>query len=334
MSIKQTDDGQWLVDVRPQGRTGKRIRKKFDKKTEAQQYERWVIATQNNKDWIDKPTDRRKLSECIELWWKYYGINLGAGRSNLLKLEKLDQALGQPTANQINAMLLAEYRSKRLASGISQATITREFNLLSGVFTELISLGYYHNEHPLKKIKIIKPKSPAMIFLTLAEINQLLAELTGDNLKIVRFCLATGARWGEAKYLRQQDVINNKATFVKTKNSKHRTIPISTALYDEIKSDQSTIFNDIDYIAIRLLIKEVAPHIPKGQAVHVLRHTFASHFIMSGGNILALQKILGHSTITQTMVYAHLAPDYLIDAIRFNPISQLEVSTSCPISTG
>jgi site-specific recombinase XerD len=44
---------------------------------------------------------------------------------------------------------------------------------------------------------------------------------------------------------------------------------------------------------------------------HLLRHTFASHFVMSGGNILALQKILGHSDVKMTMIYAHLAPDYL-----------------------
>jgi site-specific recombinase XerD len=44
---------------------------------------------------------------------------------------------------------------------------------------------------------------------------------------------------------------------------------------------------------------------------HALRHTFASHFVMNGGNLLALQKILGHSDLKMTMIYAHLAPDFL-----------------------
>ena len=44
---------------------------------------------------------------------------------------------------------------------------------------------------------------------------------------------------------------------------------------------------------------------------HALRHTFASHFIMAGGNILTLQKVLGHSDVKMTLVYAHLAPDFL-----------------------
>lgn len=44
---------------------------------------------------------------------------------------------------------------------------------------------------------------------------------------------------------------------------------------------------------------------------HSLRHTFASHFMMTGGNILTLQKLLGHSDIATTMTYAHLSPDHL-----------------------
>jgi hypothetical protein len=57
---------------------------------------------------------------------------------------------------------------------------------------------------------------------------------------------------------------------------------------------------------------------------HVLRHKFAAHFIMSGGNILALQKILGHHDIKMTMRYAHLAPDHLETALRFNPFAMMK----------
>ncbi len=59
---------------------------------------------------------------------------------------------------------------------------------------------------------------------------------------------------------------------------------------------------------------------PLQRAWHALRHTFASHYIMSGGNLLALQKILGHSDVKMTMVYAHLAPEFLgdeMDRIKF-----------------
>jgi integrase len=37
---------------------------------------------------------------------------------------------------------------------------------------------------------------------------------------------------------------------------------------------------------------------------HGLRHTFASHFMMSGGNIPQPQKLIGHSSVAVTMKYA------------------------------
>ncbi len=44
---------------------------------------------------------------------------------------------------------------------------------------------------------------------------------------------------------------------------------------------------------------------------HDLRHTFASNFVMNGGDIRVLQELLGHKSITVTEMYAHLSPDYL-----------------------
>ncbi len=57
---------------------------------------------------------------------------------------------------------------------------------------------------------------------------------------------------------------------------------------------------------------------------HALRHTFASHFMMNGGNILTLQRILGHQSLTMTMRYAHLAPEHLQEAKMLNPLRQFE----------
>lgn len=52
--------------------------------------------------------------------------------------------------------------------------------------------------------------------------------------------------------------------------------------------------------------------------VHDLRHVFASYFIMGGGSIGVLQKILGHSTPQITMqTYAHLSPEFLAGAADF-----------------
>jgi integrase len=49
---------------------------------------------------------------------------------------------------------------------------------------------------------------------------------------------------------------------------------------------------------------------------HDLRHTFASHFVMNGGSLYDLQKLLGHARFEETQRYAHLTPEHLAKAIN------------------
>jgi integrase len=44
---------------------------------------------------------------------------------------------------------------------------------------------------------------------------------------------------------------------------------------------------------------------------HDLRHTFASHYVMSGGNLYTLSKILGHKDIMMTQRCASLSPEFI-----------------------
>ena len=50
--------------------------------------------------------------------------------------------------------------------------------------------------------------------------------------------------------------------------------------------------------------------------VHTLRHTFASHLVMKGVDLPTVMKLMGHSDIQTTMIYAHLAPDHLAGAVN------------------
>ena len=144
---------------------------------------------------------------------------------------------------------------------------------------------------------------------------------------ICKICLSTGARISEANNLRLPQITKYKITFLDTKSKRNRTVPITEKLYNELiefkrTGERDKLFKCCLY-GIGYIVNKTFPNLPKGQNTHVFRHTFASRFMVEGGNILVLQKILGHSDIKLPMRYAHFSPDHLIQAAELNPISRL-----------
>jgi integrase len=322
MSIKKQPDNSYLVDLRPDGYNGKRYRKAFDTKTEASQYEKYILSRYHNKEWQEKPKDNRKLSELIPLWYKYHGVHLKDGENDLKRINNVNNLMGDPRVSDISNKFLAEFAANRLTK-IKATTYNRDIAVISSVFTQLTKAEIVFVENPFKNKKQ-KEKSIELSFLTADEISTLLSVLDSDSLLIAKVCLSVGARWGEAQKMRVVDIHNQKITFSDTKNGKPRAVPISKALFEELRAhkNQGRLFKDC-YKTFMYRLKKTGIELPKGQASHVLRHTFASHFMMNGGNLLVLQKVLGHGDIKMTMRYAHLAPDYLVEVIDKNPLSQL-----------
>jgi site-specific recombinase XerD len=62
----------------------------------------------------------------------------------------------------------------------------------------------------------------------------------------------------------------------------------------------------------------------EGATWHTLRHTFASRAVMAGVDIRTGQELMGHSTITMTMRYAHLSPAHLRAAVNKASLGQCQ----------
>ena len=321
MSIKKLDDGRYEVDIRPRGREGRRIRRKFERKAEALAFERYTLANAQTKEWAGKRADRRTLSELLDVWWKYYGQNHERGTKEFNHLLKTIGDMGDIPVTRLSKRILMDYRSKRLSEGVSASTINRDMYRLSGMFTKLIQLEEFAGVHPVHGLPPLAEANPEMTFLNKVEIALLLKSFTGDDLLVALLGISTGGRWSELATLKPAQIVNGRVTFLKTKNGKKRTVPISSELESLIKKNTSGNLFNIDYVSFCKVLKMVKPDIPANQATHILRHTFASHFMMNGGNIIALQQILGHANIQQTMTYAHLSPEYLQNAVALNPLS-------------
>ena len=334
MSIKQVKDG-WKVDFRAGGANGKRYRKTCKTKAEAERYQKYVeaqlIAT--GRPWNEKPTDTRKLSELVELWYQHSGQHKGYDR--IKRVRGTVERLGDPIASKLTKAKFSAYRSERANIGRSPVTINMEFDYLASVYNELKDLGVIDYDFPLTGLKYLVVPEKEMAFLNHSQIASLLSVLRSydyDDLELIALvCLNIGTRWGETQSLKCSQVQHCKITLfgTGTKNGRSRSIPISQELYGRLlekakgKAPNERLFIDCMNDFYRAL-DQSGIVLPKGQKTHVLRHTFASHFVINGGNILTLQKILDHRDIKMTLKYAHLAPDHLADAVAFNPMNKVD----------
>ncbi|WP_418500041.1 tyrosine-type recombinase/integrase [Flagellimonas sp.] len=111
-----------------------------------------------------------------------------------------------------------------------------------------------------------------------------------------------------------------KLTSVNTKNGKSRSIPVKDKLFYEARSHlyRHGSFS-FSLSAFRRALEKSGIRLPKGQCSHVLRRTFATDFVMNQGDILTLQRVLGSSSISITMRFAHLTERHLSSTMRLGP---------------
>jgi integrase len=336
MAVRKLSSGEWVADFytvdRSNGKQGKRVRKKFSTKGEALAFENYTLQKIDDSPWLGDGKDKRKLSDLVHLWYERHGITLRDGDKRKSAMLWAADCMGSPLATEFSAQLFTAYRAKRLdgqfartkrISQVSPRTMNLEHAYFLAVFNELKRLGEWAAPNPLENVRQFRVDESEMAYLTIEQIDQLLQECRDSSAKdletIVKICLATGARWSEAENLRRSQISAGKVTFIKTKGKRNRTIPLDLDLIGELPKKNGAIFTPC-YYAFRNALERAGIDLPAGQLTHVLRHTFASHFMMNGGNILVLQKILGHTDIKMTMRYAHFAPNHLEEASRFNPL--------------
>ena len=330
MAVKKVETG-WQADFRPDGRGGARVRKTFKTKREA---ENFIIKEKNKAldgEYIAPVKDKRRLEDLADDWHKYHGHTLATGHKVLPVLKATIAAIGNPLASKADPTDFLEYRKHRLEAGISENNMNHELAYLKSMFNELIRIKKWTKANPYADVKKLKFQSASVTYLEFDEICRLLAAMDSSRnphvKTITEICLSTGCRWGEAQGLTRANVHAGKVHFIKTKNGLNRSVPISEDLEKRLINGAAhgPLFGS-SMDAFKKAAERAKIKLPKGQKTHVLRHSFASHFMMNGGNLLDLNKILGHKTIDMTMVYAHLSPSHLAEAVKRNPLALMNES--------
>jgi len=153
---------------------------------------------------------------------------------------------------------------------------------------------------------------------------------------LISLCYGCGLRCAEVRQLTLADVDTERhsCSARQSKGSKDRCLPMGTMLargikqYIQAEKPRKFLFEGHDgnafsqrgtqWVVSQALKKS---GIVKDVSVHTLRHTYATHLLEQGVNILTIKELLGHAHIDTTMVYLHLARPTAV--VAFSPLDTL-----------
>lgn len=225
---------------------------------------------------------------------------------------------------------------------LSKKTVSNILTLLISVLNLAVELGWLHAAPRIKKPRIPKRDREYRYLKSKAEIRRLLDATVPEGepvLVLYTTALYTGMRAGELAGLHWSDVdfdarlITVQRSFTgPTKGGELRHVPILDPLLPVLKrwrlqqpgrlvftnrggrmhGKSGRVFQEVLHRVLNRAgfpEQEVRGQLRRYITFHGLRHTFASHWMMSGGDLFRLQRILGHQSIEMTERYSHLSPD-------------------------
>jgi integrase len=327
MAIKKLPNGKFRLDFYAHGAKSKRIKRIFPTMQLAQAF---YDETRSNINFGAslKVGDNPTLNDLISAWYNSHGKSLRSGRARAKDMFAASKKMGNPLASKFTPQMFQNYRMQRLEQGVSANTVNHELTYFNSLFNELSRASIYPFPNPLSKLRKLKFNQTAVTDLSDSQVRRLFDALKrrdGDAYLVSLICLSTGARWSEAVNLTYKDISNGQLIFGFTKTDKPRYIPINAHLEGLLKNRLQTGNFSNPLSTFKRVFRSLGldKETPKGQLTHMLRHTFASSYLRNGGDIVSLQKALGHSTIQMTMRYVHFSSDFLKDILDKNPASTI-----------
>ena len=245
----------------------------------------------------------------------------------------LNSHFGDKFLHRITPLMVEDYKKIRLGEHRAKGTVNREVACLKCMFNKAILWGKA-KENPVTKVQLFKEDNTIVRYLSEDEKQRLLNACKISDAShlysIVILALNSGMRKGEILNLRWQDIdLVNRFIHIETsKSGKRRDIPMNVLLTETLKSSKiefdrtqdEYVFCDNSGKPFTRLDRSFKTSLRRAGIrnfrFHDCRHDFASYWMMNGGDIYTLSKILGHSTVKVTERYAHLSADYGRDTIE------------------
>jgi site-specific recombinase XerD len=322
----------WYLDFQYKGR---RIRRKIGKLKSMAEFALKDVEVKIVKDELGILRKEINIDKFIDGYLSYIKVNKREKtairyREIIEHFKKFIRESEAVRLSEITPLLIEKYKQERLKL-IKPITVNYELDLLKAFFKRAIKDNYI-KENPLDDIERLKVTSKQPRFFAEEELREILIHCEKRDYPVFLALTSTGMRLGELINLEWEDVdLERRAITIRVKdfwepkNSKPRAIPMTNKLVEVLKELQrgsrwvfaakkGTQLNR-NHLRERLVKLCMNIGIEPGN-IHTFRHTFASHLIMKGVDLPTVQKLMGHSDIKTTMIYAHLAQEHLQGAIE------------------
>ncbi|MGC8933077.1 MAG: tyrosine-type recombinase/integrase [Candidatus Methanodesulfokora sp.] len=178
------------------------------------------------------------------------------------------------------------------------------------------------SKHCRERAKEIRTSNPIPrvdddLLRRVEELKGRVSEMGGERSAVIALLLSTGMRLSEVLSLKPRDIDLKRRTIrVMGKGGKERIVYMTSWCTDIVGNYIKNMKNDdkifkISARTVQRWVKELL-----GVSPHGIRHAFAVMYLARGGNIRALQKILGHSKLSTTEVYLDIARSLVEEDFR------------------
>ena len=337
MSVRRRKDGRWRVDISVM-RNGvrERIKKAAPTREAALKLERELRAKVERGEVACEraPLFREWSKEFLEV----YATNNNKPSEQRAKLQilrdHLDPFFGDMRLDRVGVAEIERFKRAQLVEGKASAKSVN--NRLTVLRRLLVVAHDWGKLGAIPRVQWLKTPPRTFRFLSFDEAARLVEAAAPEWRGMILVALRTGLRHGELLALRWENVdLVTGRIFVRTnvwrgvegspKGGREREVPLSNEALQALRALPSRFRS-------AYVFGPGMPRLTAGETKwplwtackkagversgwHVLRHTFASHLVMRGVVVKAVQELLGHATLEMTMRYAHLSPDVRSEAV-------------------
>ncbi len=280
-----------------------------------------------------------KNSDYIEQFLKYLQIEKNYSSHTITSYQRDLKYFSDYFTKDLTKIKSKEIRlflRSRLKENIKKTTYNRLLSTIKSLYKFFLA-NEIINTDPLININHLKLDKKLPLFLTKLQIKEVIENLPTTNFLdtrnklLIEILYATGIRLAELQNLKVNDFNFQKLSLkVLGKGRKERIIPFSKKIENiyreylsfrnEINRNDPFLFlskngNQLSRRQIQRVIKKIISDISKiNQASpHTIRHSFATHLLDNGADIVSVKELLGHSSLSTTQIYTHLSLEKIKD---------------------